>query len=152
MSETRLHQLMESALQEEYARYEQLLVLSEQQLSLLKEVDPDTDTIADLMNRKIELLKGIQELEIQQEPVRHQWNREFECFTLEERAEVSRLRDRSVHLIEQLHRLEQDIAKDIKRCEAEINRKLKSFHQGRIANQAYFSFERLPSRFIDKTK
>lgn len=152
MNETSLLRLMESALREECTQYEQLFDLSHQQFILLKEEDPDTDAIADLMNRKIELVKNIEEMDIRQESVRKRWACECERHTPEERAEIAQLRDKNVSLIERLHQMENAIIQAIKRCEREINRRLKNLQKGRMVNQAYFTYERVPSRYIDKKK
>lgn len=152
MSETCLLQLMEDAVQEEYDLYEGLYNLSERQLELLGADDPDVDAIADLMNRKMDLIGQIQSVENRHIPVKEQWEQNYLQYSPQEREGLSQFRERELKLIERLHRMEDEIAQGIKHCEADINRRLNNLQIGRTANQAYFSYERLPPKYIDKRK
>ncbi len=152
MKETCLLRLMEDAVQEEYDLYERLYHLSEQQLELLGTDEPDVDAIADVMNRKMDLIGDIQSVENRHTPVKEQWEQKYLQYTAQERDGLSQLRERELQLIERLHRMEEEIAQGIKHCEADINRRLNNLRIGRTANQAYFRYERLPPKYIDKRK
>lgn len=153
MNDANLLRLMKEVLHKEYKIYEQIFDLSQCQLALLDEINnPDVNEIADLMNRKIELVGDIQEMEIHHAPIKRQWGEQHEQYSQEERDGVAQLRNRSMNLIERLHGMEKNIAQGIERCKSDINRRLGGIKRGRNVTQAYFSYERLPPRYIDKKK
>ena len=152
MNEECLLRLMEHALQEEYDKYGLILELSREQLEELQRNEPDTDKVANLMKQKMAIIGEIQSLENQHLPVKERWECEYGQYTTEERSPVALVRDLTMQLLERIHGIEGEIAENIKRCEADINRKLSNLHKNRNASQAYFAYERRPSRYIDKRK
>ncbi len=152
MNDACLFRLMNDALQEEHDKYLEMLELSNEQISFLRETEPDTIRIADLMNRKIQIVEELQLLEQKHQQVKDQWRLEYQNYSSDERNVIKQIRDSSIEMIERLNNSEGIIAKSIKRHQVDINQQLSKLKQGRNANQAYFAYENLPPRYIDKKK
>ncbi len=152
MNQTCLFRLMNDALREEHNKYLEMLELSNEQVSLLRETDPDTAKIARLMNQKVQIVEELQVLEQNHQQVKDQWHLEYQQYSLDDRNVIKEIRDASIQTIERLNASEEIIAKSIKRHQVDINQQLGNFQQGRNANQAYFSYESMPPRYIDKKK
>ncbi len=150
MSIPSLPQLMESALREECRGYEQLLELSEEQIAILRQDQPDIDRAAALMHQKIKLAGDLHALEKRNAPVKERWARDFATCSGEERQAVAGLRDQTVALIERLQALETETIAHLRKCKTEVGRQLRALQQARQAANAYFAPERRPPRFIDK--
>ncbi|MGC9328638.1 MAG: hypothetical protein ACP5I1_13460 [Candidatus Hinthialibacter sp.] len=152
MSEPSLLHLMNDALSQELALFEQIDELSQKQMALLQEESPDADAIAKQMIRKSELMDQLQTIKNRNLPIKETWEREYQQYTGEERREIQQIRDQSVQIVAQIYEREQEIAQAIKTGMAEIDQKLKNLYNARSANKAYFTYETPPPRYIDKKK
>ncbi len=152
MSDPSLPRLMESALREECQGYEKLLELSEEQIALLRQDQPDIDRAAALMNQKIQLAGELRVLEERNAPLKERWARDYTACPGEERRAVAGMRDRTVAVIERLQALETETIERLRECKAGVGRQLRALQQARQAANAYFVTERIPPRFIDKTQ
>jgi len=152
MNQTCLFRLMNDALRDEHDKYLEMLELSNEQISFLRETDPDTERIAGLMHQKIQIAEELQVLGHNHQQVKDQWHLEYQQCSSDERNLIKEIRDASIQTIECLNASEGIIAKAIKRCQVDINKQLGKYQQGRNVNKAYFSQESMPPRYIDKKK
>lgn len=150
MPDNELLQQMEAALEEEYNQYNRILDLSEEQIQLIDEIEPDVDRISDIMTRKITVLDEIKILESQHHPLKESWEKLRGNYSENEKKNIAEWKDRCLGLIERLKDIEDRIAVNIKRIEKEINQRLRNIQKGREVRRAYFSSETRPPRFVDR--
>jgi len=147
-----LPQEMESALRDEYEGYERLLRLSEEQISVLRQADPDIEKAAALMHQKVKLAGELRAIEHGHADLKERWEQEYSVCSDAERQAVARMRDQTVAVIERLLQLENETIEALHACKMEVGRRLNALQQGRHAANAYFTPERQPPRFVDKFK
>lgn len=152
MEEISLLTQMESILRQELEAYRSLLLLSEKQMLLLKEGEPDTEAIAALMDQKIQTMHAIHALDPGHRAIRERWEQQYTAFAEDQRKPIAALKHTLLSLLGQLKTMEDQIAARIQQCEKEISRQLKLMYQGRSANKAYFKFHQGPPRYLDKKK
>ena len=147
-----LPEQMECVLADEYQFYEQMVPLSEEQLVLLEETEPNVERIARLMGKKMELVEVIRHLEEEHREVRIAWEKHHTIYPPEEREGLSHWKEALALLLERLQEMEDRIEIELKRCEVEVSRELRRLHLDRMKNRAYFRLEFSPPRYIDKIK
>ncbi|MBN2327593.1 MAG: hypothetical protein JXR73_10605 [Candidatus Omnitrophica bacterium] len=152
MSDTSLLLQINDALSRELALFEQIDELSQNQMALLREENPDADAIARQMTRKAELMDQLQAVKDQNLAVKEAWEREYRQYTDEERREIKQIRNQSIQIVEQIYEREQEIAQAIKTGLAEIHQKIDNLYNARFANKAYFTHETPSPRYFDKKK
>ncbi len=143
---------MEAVLKSELDLYEKMFAFSQEQVDLLAQNDPDVDRITDLMNQKMEILNGLRQLEEDHSEIKATWEKNYQTYTVEQRSGVALLKDRMLSVIEEMQKMEEVIAKGMRRIEKEVSRKLHNLNKGRAVNRAYFKHETGPPRYIDKKK
>ncbi|MBD3266714.1 hypothetical protein GF373_08600 [bacterium] len=152
MTEQSILQQMVHALRAEFFEYQNLNTLSEKQLDLLADSNPNVEQIARVMDHKIKLVETINNLEANHKEIKSQWETDYTLFSPEEKEEIAQLKESLLRTIEQLQEMENQIEQGIKKCETELNQQLHAIQKGRSANQAYFKYDQGPPRYIDKKK
>ncbi len=152
MGQEKILKQMEEALQREYDLYNLLQDLSLQQQEALSAAKPDVDHVADLMNRKMEVLNSIKQLEQEHLEIKAEWEQEYQNYSQTQREVVAARKNSLLNLIEEIYNLEGIIANGMKKCGNQIHEKIHNLNKGKQVNRSYLNFETGPPRFIDKKR
>lgn len=142
-------QLVE-ALKKECNLYRQMLVLSNEQVKLIEDDEPDIDRIAVLMDEKMHITSEIEALDAEHRVIKQNWEQSYESFADEDRQEVKDERDRITEVLETLQQLELQVTAFLKTAEKEVSIKLQNIYKSRSINRAYFHAEKHPPKYINR--
>lgn len=138
------------ALQKEYALYQQLLALSEEQVELMEKDRQDIERIAALMDQKVQITSEIEALEDVHSAIKLNWEQSFESYPDGERKAVKIMRDQITNTMESLLSLEQKVMEFLQSAEKEVSKELQSIYKSRSVNRAYFNLEKHPPKYINR--
>lgn len=152
MTSPTLLQQMQEILQTEIEHYRRMHELSIRQAEALKPEHPVVETIAQLMQEKLQIADALQYLEEEHQPVKEQWKQEYQQYSEAEREPIAQMRDTLIDLLEELSEMENQITGQIQSCAESIQEQLGQYTQQKNTSKAYVHSKSYTERDVQRPR